>query len=85
MTDAPRPTHGEIAELATEAAIGASPVQADLMVALLRYLEITGAYVRSGRSAPVMQEAFDAGVAAIRAAADGFIRESTKSDGAAPL
>jgi len=69
LTDARRPQYSEIAEVAAQAIAGATPVQEALVTALLRYLEITGVYVRSGLSSSVMQEAFDAGVAAIHSAA----------------
>ncbi len=67
----PRPSHSDIVEIAAQAIADTSPVQAALVAALRDYLEITGAYVRSGRSSPEMVAAFDAGVAAIRAAAIG--------------
>lgn len=81
--DTPRPSHVELVPLAAQALNGATPVQEALVTALMTYLQITGIYVRSGRSSLVMQEAFDAGVAAIRTAADAMIRESTKTTGVA--
>lgn len=79
------PSDSEIDQLVAKAlATDTTIVQEALVTALARYLEITGTYVRSGRSSDVMEMAFHAGVMAIRyAAGDGFIRESTKSDGAA--
>jgi hypothetical protein len=76
MADTRRPSHAEIVMIATQAIIGTNPVQQALVRALLAYLEITGAYVRSGMSAPVMQDAFDGGVASIRAAASGDDEEA---------
>ncbi len=81
--ETPRPSHVELIPIAAQATLGASPVQEALVGAVMAYLQITGIYVRSGRSSLVMQEAFDAGVTAIRTAADEMILESTKTTGVA--
>lgn len=63
-----RPEPGELVRLSVAAQL-ARPDAEELIQALTDFLHLTGHFVRAGRSAAVMCETFDRGVAALRQAA----------------